>query len=98
MRDKTKDMAQGSMCACLGTPNTTGQVENSLILSLSHARSINNATALWGELCNGCSMKEKGAGKQEDHRERGEGVAAADWGFSRQDKLVPVPQLKKIHP
>ncbi len=25
-------------------------------------------------------------------------VAAADWGFSRQDKLVPDPQFNKIHP
>lgn len=67
-------------------------------LSLSHARSINNATALWGELCNRRSMKERGAGKQEEHGERGEGAAAADWCFSRQDKLVPDPQLNKIRP
>lgn len=50
-----------------------------------------------GELRNCRSMKERGAEKREEHGGR-EGAAAADWGFSRQDKLVPDPQLTKIHP
>lgn len=89
MRDKTKTWLRVRWCA---KPSTQGG-EFTHSLSLSHARSINNATALWGELCN-----QRGAGKQEEHGERAEGAAAADWGFSRQDKLVPDPQLNKIHP